>query len=186
MTYKEPYITTATNNVLDYLSNNGDLRKGEISAFRSSIDLTSPRMTKLYPIIFRYLTTSLSGNGIPSYSEIALFTAIQTYSYLQQGQNHTIFDKENQLNFFKALKKASYTNSKIKDSVDKRVNNLLSSVNNIKTVQNSLRQIIHLAKADLAKFNINYGNLAYELYLMQFSSENAKRISLKWGQDYYA
>lgn len=184
-------IATITNRCILRLYNNGSPNKATLSSLRTSNSVISKKATTVWPLLFELMPErQLSRNGKPTYAEIAVFTSLRAYAIYQQGQENPvfvdIFDKDSDYNsarLFRVLSKLRL-DEKIREGLDRRVKAVLAS-SNIDFVCRSLIHLIDILKSNQKAAKIDFAHLALDLYDYQFGYENARRICLRWGQDYF-
>ncbi|KRK14789.1 CRISPR-associated protein [Lacticaseibacillus casei DSM 20011 = JCM 1134 = ATCC 393] len=84
---------------------------------------------------------------------------------------------------FKALSMLR-TRADSKTAIDRRVRQALA-LTNYEAVVNALGSLIGIVKATKLPLKLDYAQLAEDLYWFQMSYEQASRVRLRWGQDYY-
>lgn len=182
-------ISGVTKRVILQLYQNGHPDKAILVGFRDSTSITDYKARVTWPILFKLLDEDmLSQSGKPTYAEVAIFSAVHFYAQHQQGQQTLVsadsWDNDNgALTLFKAL---ALMRQSEKDQVrlDRRVATLLSMTNITGTI-NALARIIAIVKAQNRSIKIDYPALAADLYRYQLSFEQARRVAVRWGQDYY-
>lgn len=148
--------------------------------FKTVQSFDDPRSTAIWPIVFHYLSKDqLSKNGIPSYSENALFYA--GHLYAMSGQTVTQERDELKLDsFFKALALSDPAN----DTLAKRVQLSFKTVS-FESMMLSLSQFQRIMQKNNTRL-IDYGQLAQDLYNMQFNYDSYLQVIRKWSQDFFA
>lgn len=144
---------------------------GVLQTLRSSTQLA--QATNAFGILFRYLSEKdLSVTGTPTYMENAVFLTAHYFAILNQAQKVP----EGETSLFKALGR------KANDALDRRVNNVFYAANSFPSVVNQLNHLVPIVKQSL--HDLDYKQLAYDLYQLQFGSDAASRVIIRWGQDY--
>ena len=145
---------------------------GVLQTLRSSTQLA--QATNAFGILFRYLSEKdLSTAGTPTYMENAVFLTAHYFAILNQAQK--VPDGETSL--FKALGRNH------KSSLPSRgVSNVFYAVHSFPSVVNQLNRLVSIVKPSL--HNLDYKQLAYDLYQLQFGGDSASRVIIRWGQDY--
>lgn len=173
------------NYYLKYLYNSGHKRSKELAAFRSSLNINDPRMVKYYAKLFGNMPkTFLSTSGTPTYAENAIFLATKCYAILQQSNDNCAYNSNSDKTLFKVLHNLRL-DPQLQSGLDRRVNNVLQTVNSFAYVQSALPQLIRILKSNTNGLSINFTELALDLYKMQFTNQSAQQIILLWGQQYY-
>ena len=144
---------------------------GVLQTLRSSTQLA--QATNAFGILFRYLSEKdLSTAGTPTYMENAVFLTAHYFAILNQAQKVP----EGETSLFKALGKQADT------ALDRRVNNVFYAVNSFTSVVNQLNHLVSIVKPSV--HDLDYKQLAYDLYQLQFGGDAASRVIIRWGQDY--
>lgn len=186
-----PNIATIANRCILRLYNDGSLNKAALSSLRTSNSVVSKKATAIWPLLFELMPERLlSKNGKPTYGEIAIFTSLRAYAVYQQGKENPafvdIFRRDydyNSARLFRVLSRLRQDET-IREALDRRVEAVLAS-SNIDFVCRSLIHLIDILKSNQNITKIDFAHLALDLYGYQFSYEGARRISLRWGQEYF-
>ena len=183
------HVSKAITAIVYRLYNNGDFDKAALAKLRTANSILSRDATAIWPLIFEKIEDKqdLSQSGEPSYAENAIFTALKAYAIYQQGTDENVFmhssDYKENISLFKAL--ASLRNNPdFTNSLDRRIGNVLTGPN-YQSIENSITHLIKILKAQNRHPKIDFSQLGEDLYRYQFSSESARQVTLKWGQDYY-
>lgn len=185
-------IRSDTQRVIERLYNNGDLNLGALASLRNSNSIASRKAANVMPILFSEIKEKsvLSKDGSPTYGENAIFTALRCYAIYQQGNRDTcVFKKEEKTDEESGIKFCAALASlrqdeKIREALDRRMQVLLTA-NNFSSVNNTIIRLLQILKGHNRSLKIDFADLAGDLYVMQFSNESARRICLKWGEQYY-
>ena len=205
----ENKIYKATSICIDRLFNSGNIDKAALANLRNSKSLNDSYAIIVWPIIFEAINKAykhaskeeinqvLSQNGAPTITETAIYTALCCYAIFQQGTDQKVYgsireenESERGQNLFSALRKISGLTSKmddaIKTSLDRRVDMTLAMTNSTSII-NSVVHLLRIlkSKSNNVQVKIDFAQLASDLFFMQLNRANARKISLKWGQDYY-
>lgn len=177
-------ISKITNNIIENrLYDNGNFDKGALASLRGSNSLLSKKATAVMPIMLSKLPkNSLSVDGTPTYAENAVFTALRCYAIYQQGNDHYVNGFSSK-SIFEALAQLSQ-NDDLRDALDRRMSILLGSTN-FNGVSNSIIHLLQILKSHDRNQTLNFASLAQDLYNFQFSFENARKVCLRWGRQYY-
>lgn len=182
-------ISSITAKVIHQLWNNGKPNKGELAALRNSRHITDRNMTIVWPILFNAMKEKdLSKNGLPTYSEKAIFAALHCFAIYQQGNDGTLIyesagrDKEGKALFF-ALQLLRQDQVRQK-AIDRRVQTILGN-SSFESIENSIYHLVQILKSNFPKEKIDFAQLASDFYAFQFSAETARQVCLMWGQQYY-
>ncbi|AZN76156.1 CRISPR-associated protein CasB [Lactobacillus acidophilus] len=180
-------IAKITNSIIeDKLYDNGRFDKGALANLRGSRSLLSKKATAVMPIILSELPKNdLSVDGTPTYAENAVFMALRCYAIYQQGNDHYVngSSSDSSKSIFEALAKLSQTDD-LRDALDRRMSILLGSTN-FNSVSNSIIHLLQILKSHDRNQTLNFALLSRDLYDFQFSSENARKVCLRWGRQYY-
>ena len=180
-------IKVATEGIIRNLHKREGNDKAILAAARNSNSILSKQATKVWPIIFSQLDEKdLADKSVPTYAEIAVFATLRCYALFEQG-NDDVRDREydpaHSVSLFRALA-ALRSDDRIKDGLDRRVKNLLSTTN-LESVTKSLASLVKILKSNNSKVELDYGSLANDLKNFQYSFESARKVSIKWGRDYF-
>lgn len=147
--------------------------------FKTVQSFDDPRSIAIWPVVFHYLSKDqLSKNGTPSYSESAMFYA--GHLYAMSGQTATQESDAIKLSpFFKALALSDPLN----DTLAKRVQLSFKTVS-FESMVLSLSQFQRIMQKNNPKL-IDYGQLAQDLYNMQFNYDSYLQVIRKWSQDFF-
>lgn len=180
-------IRFATEQIIRNLHQREGNDKAILAALRNSNSILSRQAATVWPLLFAEMSKDeFSSNGMPTHQEIAVFTALQCYAHFEQGNDvirESDYDTKNSISLFRALA-ALRRDDRIKDGLDRRVKNLLSSTN-LQSVTKSLISLTRILKSNNSTANIDYGDLARDLNNFQFSFESARKVAIKWGRDYF-
>lgn len=189
-------IVKITNNVIKQIYNGGSLNKGLLSNLRNSTSINDRYATKLWPLIFSEVQNDkiLSNTGKPTPGEIAIYTSLRCYAIMQQGTEEQVFGiinvDENVQSLFSALsqlnKQMNKNDESARTSLDKRVDATLAMANAASVINSILHlvRILH-SQNNVENIKINFGQLANDLYFFQMSRSQARKVALRWGQNYY-
>lgn len=187
MAYEIEQITNKI--ILRELYQNGHPNKAVLAGLRNAATMTSQRAQIVWPLLMPYLNDQqLSRDGTPTYAETAIYTAIRFYAIHQQGTEASVYgaaggDKADGRQFFSALA-VMRGNADTRVALDRRVQPLLATTN-VASVINSLSHLVSILKANSRTQKIDYAWLAQDLYNLQLSYEQANRVRLRWGQQYF-
>lgn len=177
---QQHWLYQNTQNFLDYIHDPNNQHRDLLAALRYSQNINDYHMNSVYPVFFRYLPEkALSTNGTPTYAENALFLAMHLNAIYVQG-NHPL-DGSN-MSLFKAL---SFLRQypQIQTALDARVSMLLQT-NTFKSLEIALSGLIRILKQH-SNSKVDFAALAKDVYQFQFSYQSAKKVLLRWAQDYY-
>ncbi|WP_225047267.1 type I-E CRISPR-associated protein Cse2/CasB [Lacticaseibacillus kribbianus] len=187
----------AATGMLHVLAAGGTSSGAILSALRGASSLASPRAQAVWPLMLgRMPAALLSRTGEPTRSEVAIFTALRLYALAQQGrttggyvpvargsQTAETEAAPSGVTLFTALRKAKGTLPSA-EALDRRVQAVLGATS-FAAVQDGLTHLVTILKATKAMPAIDYAQLAGDLASFQISFEQASRVRLRWGQDYY-
>ena len=181
-------VRRATARIINELWNNGNPNKAALAGLRNSQTINSRQAVSVWPLMFSAMEqSSLSRNGRPTKEEKAIFTALRCFAVYQQG-NDTLMasSSDNNVNGQVTLSRLR-KDDHVRNSLDRRVQAMLVT-NNFDAVTNSLAHLTPILKGQGGKQPIDFADLAQDLYNYQghFGTSNgARRIALKWGQQYF-
>ncbi|MFC6261439.1 type I-E CRISPR-associated protein Cse2/CasB [Levilactobacillus fujinensis] len=186
-------VKKATSRIINTLYRDGNPDKAVLAGLRNAPTITSHRAEMVWPVIMTNLDKnqlSHAKDGTPTSEEVAVYTAIRFYAIHQQGNNDSLVyasvHSENPKGetFFGALGKLR-GNEDLRVAMDRRVQPLLATTN-VSGVINSLSHLVSILKSHSSAQRIDYALLAQDLYGLQRSYEQASRVRLRWGQQYYS
>ncbi|KRM87628.1 type I-E CRISPR-associated protein Cse2/CasB [Lacticaseibacillus thailandensis] len=190
-------VAGPTSRIITALYNDGAINRAALAGLRSAPTLNSPQAQVAWPIIMQYMSSNqLSHNGVPTYAEVAIFTAVKLYAQMQQGATGrgdkvpSVFgshyaENEHQRGqrFFECLARMRQ-NPDAQVALDRRVRVALSTTS-VEGLIHSLTGLNAIIKSTLDHPRIDYADLASDIYAFQFSFESANRVHLHWGQSYF-
>ncbi|WP_261810833.1 type I-E CRISPR-associated protein Cse2/CasB [Levilactobacillus humaensis] len=176
--------------IIHSIYRDGAADKATLANLRNAPTVTSQRAQKVWPLLMANLSEQqLSKNGVPTREEVAVYTAIRFYAIYQQGnQTACVYapargkDAKGQM-LFGALGNLR-GNEDLRVAMDRRVQPLLATTN-VAGVINELSHLISILKSHGNNQQIDFAQLAQDLYWLQVSYEQASRIRLLWGQQYF-
>lgn len=183
-------VLSSIDGIILALYNNGNINKSALASLRASNSINSRHMTEIWPIFFRYIPKEdLSRNYRPSYTEIAVFTAVRCFVIYQQGKSDCTYDKSygseaTGITFFKALADLR-KDDQVKEALDRRVQALLAT-SNVESVVNGIIHTLQILKSHNKHLVIDFAQLGQDIYHFQFDSNAARETCLKWGEEYFA
>lgn len=187
MTYE---IESATAKIINTLYRDGNPNKAVLASLRSAATMTSQRGQAVWPIMMANLDQKyLSRTGVPTRAENAVYAAIRFYAIHQQGkESQSVYGPANGeqaegVQLFTALANLR-KREEVRVALDRRVQPLLATTN-ADSVINSLSHLVQILKADNWQQKIDYARLAQDLYGLQANYEQATRVRLRWGQQYF-
>ncbi|AVK61551.1 type I-E CRISPR-associated protein Cse2/CasB [Lactobacillus sp. CBA3605] len=180
-------IATTTARIIKTLYRNGEPNKAVLADLRSAATVTSQRAQGVWPIMMANLERyQLSRDGVPTSAEVAVYAALRFYAIQQQGQTQLVYESAengNRQAFFSALAQLR-AQEETRVALDRRVQPLLATTNPTSVI-NGLAQLVKILKANDRQQKIDYAWLAQDLYGLQASYEQANRVRLRWGQQYF-
>ncbi|WP_282802295.1 type I-E CRISPR-associated protein Cse2/CasB [Secundilactobacillus kimchicus] len=187
-------IANKTRQIIHVLYNSGNINKAGLAYLRQSKSMTSPKAMMVLPDFMRFMDADMiSQSGELTRAEVAVFTAVRLYAFHQQSKDVSVYgpvntntnDSEEPLGkqIFTVLRELR-KNLKTRQALDGRVQQILGATN-IASVNNSLNQLIRIIKSADLSIPIDYGLLARDLFDFQMSYEQANRVRLRWGQQYF-
>lgn len=179
-------IETTTTQIISHVWNNGSPDKAILAALRDSNNILSRKATTVWPMMLSAMDKrDLSYNGKPTIAEIAIFAALRSFATYQQAQEQLMFASinNNGKNLLSGLAQLR-NDERTRKALDRRVQAMLVSTN-VESVINSIYRLVAILKAHKLYLKIDFAQLSQDLYFYQLSYENARRTTLKWGQEYY-
>lgn len=184
-------IISETDSIIRQLYRKGGdtIRKDILAGLRAGKDVTSQRAHIFWPVMMENLSSEYLASNGPTFEENAVYSAVKLYAIHQQGNDELVYasKKEEGNAFFEALKKVRISkqqNNIDTKSFDRRIQLLLATTN-FGSLVNSLAQIEKIGKTN--GFNkVDYSQLAQDLLYFQYSYENANKVLLKWGREYFS
>ncbi|WP_407887801.1 type I-E CRISPR-associated protein Cse2/CasB [Levilactobacillus sp. N40-8-2] len=186
-------LKTATGRIIQTLYREGHPDKAILAGLRNAPTITSQRAQAVWPILMANLDEyqlSQREDGVPTSEEVAVYTAIRFYAIYQQGNNESpvyapAWGKDAEgVTLFGALGNLR-GNDDLRIATDRRVQPLLATTN-VTGVINGLTHLVSILKANSGLQKIDFAALAQDLYWLQGSYEQASRIRLRWGQQYFS
>lgn len=152
-----------------------------LAALRNSAGRPISEAEDVWPILFENMPVSfLSRNGIPTFQENAIFSALQLYAMSRQGSSENVTaDGSYKGNMGRSL--AAGRHSGDSQAIDRRFNTMVSA-EDYDGFTYHLRQLFKLVKAK-CQTTVNFGGLADDLYHYQLG--NKEKVCFKWAQGYY-
>lgn len=174
-------IYSKTTRIIHELWGQGNPDKAALSTLRTTKSINDPKANAIWPYLFKTLEKAdLSRTGRPTYAENAVYTALQAYAILQQSNDQPNFGKTKVFNALGQLRLDEH----VQKGLDRRAQ-LVFGNNTYDSLTKALLQLIHLLKSHQKTVQLDFGQLAQDLYYFQFNRELARKITLKWGQQYY-
>ncbi|WP_057876527.1 type I-E CRISPR-associated protein Cse2/CasB [Liquorilactobacillus aquaticus] len=188
----ENSIVISVNNILCNLYRNGNINKAVLASARHAVSMASPQAQSVWPVMMAELQKPmLSQNGEPTYAEIATYAAVRLYAIHQQSTDTCVYsssfnqynEKPEGLSLFAALASLRQIED-ARVALDRRVQPLLATTN-VNSVINSLTHLVAILKVSQRTCKIDYARLADDLFHFQMSYEQANRVRLNWGRQYF-
>lgn len=185
---KNQTVYSATTDIIYSIFNPVRPNKAVLAALRKSNSILDYSAEPVKAVMFQKLDPRfLSPDGTPTYAQNAIFIALKAFAIFQQGQKTlvqgSVFKKEG-LPLFTVFGKVRIQTLKSKVALDRRVDITLAT-QNFKTMCVEMFSVEKIVKAQKFKFKVDFGLLASDLYKMQFDQASARKIALKWGQQYF-
>jgi CRISPR system Cascade subunit CasB len=120
------------------------------------------------------------GTGEASYPEKAVYTAIALYAAHIQGKEQSMH--ADGVSFGTAVGELVLPDESNLDAVKRRFNSAVTSTDLTELAWHA-RGLIQLIKGADIKFD--YPRFAKDLFNFQLSADNANRVRLRWGEDFY-
>lgn len=172
---------------------NGNINKAVLASARHAVSMVSPQAQSVWPIMMAELQKPmLSQNGEPTYAEIATYAAVRLYAIHQQSTDTCVYspsfnqynnEKSEGISLFAALASLRQSDD-ARAALDRRVQLLLATTN-VNSVINSLTHLVAILKVSQRTCKIDYARLADDLFHFQMSYEQANRVRLNWGRQYF-
>lgn len=180
-------IARTTSNIIRSLYDSGDVNKAVLASLRNSNSLLNKKAENVIPVLIQELPKeALSKDGTPTKEENAIFTALRCYAIYQQGNDNCVqrsLQKDGGNRICEALANLR-KDSDLQVALDRRMSILLASTT-FSSVSNSIVRLIQILKSHDRNQLIDFADLAQDLFIFQFNNENARKICLKWGEQYY-
>lgn len=186
-------VKKAASQIIYALYREGNPDKAILASLRNAPTITSHRAESVWPIIMAHLDEnqlSHAKDGAPTAEETAVYTATRFYALHQQGNQESFVyapamgkDSVGET-FFGALGKLR-GNEDLRVAMDRRIQPLLATTS-VSGIINSLTHLVSILKSHTGAQQIDYALLAQDLYQLQGSYEQASRVRLRWGQQYYS
>lgn len=174
-------IYSKTTRIIQELWSQGHPDKAALSTLRATKSINDPKANLIWPYLFNTLEKDdLSRTGQPTYAENAVYTALQAYAIMQQGNPQPSFGKTK---VFAALGQLRL-DEHVQSGLDRR-SQIIFGNNTYTSLTKTLLQLIRILKSHQPVGQLDFGQLAQDLYYFQFNRELARKITLKWGQQYY-
>lgn len=175
------------------------LRKHSIQSSRGNAELAWLRkgvgkkpgdIPKLWGILYEDMPDDFIRNiSSPTREEYSCYIALTLFAMHQQGKDikeqcmHESGIGKNSISIGKAMRKL--VNALGEDSENCILQRLeaLSTAKDIDEYAYYLRRIICLLRNQ--SIPLDYGRLAFELYLLQSDTQNSSKIKLQWARDFY-
>lgn len=183
-------IYKSTVAMIAQLYQNGNLNRVGLASFRNANSIKSPIAKNSWPLFFR----NIPAKGFSKYLDsakvqTAIFSAVHLYAIHQQGETQcvygSIYSKSDTkgVSFFQAISSLSKQPDD-RDRFDRRIQILLG-LNNIYSTINALNHLVNILKASGTNLKIDYPQMAADLYSLQKNYQEATKIHLKWGEQYF-
>lgn len=182
-------IEKTTRQIIYALYRDGNPDKAVLASLRDAVSVTSRRAQVVWPIMMANLPKNqLSRDGVPTRAEVAVYTAIRFYAIHQQSEEQLVYgpaggDMSAGTTLMSALANLR-RNEDLRTAMDRRVKPLLATTS-VTGVVNELTHLVKILKAKNENQKIDYARLAQDLYGLQASYEQANRVRLRWGQQYF-
>lgn len=174
-------VRSKTARIISELWANDNPDKGALATLRVTHNINDPRASKVWPYIFHeFEKEDLSRTGKPTYTENAVYSALQCYAIYQQSNDQYLFGKTKVFNMLGKIRQ----NEDLQNGLDRRAQIVFTNTN-YTTVTKTIIQLIRIAKSNSATTPLDFGQLAQDLYYCQFNRNLAHKITLKWGEQYY-
>lgn len=183
-------IQQATSQIIFSLAGGKQIDKAALAHLRNSPSVLNPQAQHVWPLLLSALPSrELSINGMPTKAELAVFASLRMFANYQQGHDDLRYapswpkDEADGITVFSALSQMRQT-AEDQDRLDRRVGALLA-MTNLEAVVNALIHLIDILKGSKSQAQLDFARLAQDLYDFQWSFENANRVRLAWGREYY-
>ncbi|ETA73745.1 type I-E CRISPR-associated protein Cse2/CasB [Ligilactobacillus equi] len=181
-------VKYATLRAVGKIYRNGAMNKAVLADFRNATSIDKLRsQDSLEAILSSLEEEDLSVTGNPSKGEKAAFGALHLYAIAQQRQIAsalTLTKKEHDTSLFAVLGKLRYVSDELRISLDRVLKPVLTRPNYEMAVR-ELSHALKIAKQHVQNMNIDFAQLAGDLYYMQYSLQSARKVQLLWAQKYY-
>lgn len=133
-------------------------------------------------VVSRIPEDFLSKGSAPSREEWAIYLSLTLFALHQQGHDITIHCmNSDEGSFGSSLRQIAIGDANAKERIAKRLKAFGVS-HDMNEAGYYLRQMIQLLRS--AGVRVNYGELAKDLYVFQYT-DGKQKVFLKWGQDFY-
>ena len=183
-------IRRVTARIIRQIWSDGAYDKAILATLRSSNSILSRNAITVWPLLLSNMEKEeLSYDGKPTYAERAVFAALRCYAIYQQGKNNDHFvyapagknsDGQELFAVLSVLRKTE----EMQKALDRRVQTVLGN-SNVDSVLNIIYHLVAILKGKSPQAIIDFAQLSQDLYYFQLSSELARQVCLKWGQQYY-
>ena len=161
-----------------------NLKRAELAELRRGIGHIPGDIPKLWGAFLTDLPEELYGkDGEVSHAEWAIYTALTMFALHQQG--HDVWMHEENKRFGCAVRELAPANNDEDDGV-KRIRsrfNCIATAADMLEMANHLRGMVRLL-SDGKGIQLDYVELACDMYDYALSSESRSRVRLRWGQDF--
>jgi len=188
MTYE---VQQTASRIIGSLYRDGNPDKAILAGLRNAPTITSRRAQGAWPLIMENLDKKYLSHdkyGTPTAAEVAVYTAIRFYAIHQQGKEMCMYaptagDNPEGSTLFDALA-ILRKNEEKQVALDRRVQPILATASLTKVI-NDIAHLISIIKDGEKTIKIDYAWLAQDLYGLQGNYEQANRVRLHWGEQYY-
>lgn len=187
-------VKEVTSRIIHALYRDGTPDKAILSSLRNAPTIVSHGAENVWPILMANLDEnqlSHDEDGTPTPEEVAVYTAIRFYAIQQQGNRDSFVyasagsrDAKGKT-LFGALSTLRGNEESHVSSTTHRVQVLLATTS-VAGVINGLSHLISILKSHNGAQKIDYAWLAQDLYALQCGYDQASRVRLRWGQQFYA
>lgn len=161
-----------------------NLKRAELAELRRGIGHIPGDIPTLWGAFLTDLPEELYGkDGEVSHAEWAVYTALTMFARHQQG--HDVWMHEENKRFGCAVRELAPVNNDGDDDL-KRIRsrfNRIATASDMLEMANHLRGMVRLL-SDGKGIQLDYVQLACDIYDYALSSESRSRVRLRWGQDF--
>ena len=161
-----------------------NLKRAELAELRRGIGHIPGDIPTLWGAFLTDLPEELYGkDGEVSHAEWAIYTALTMFALHQQG--HDVWMHEENKRFGRSVRELAPVNNDGDDDL-KRIRsrfNRIATASDMLEMANHLRGMVRLL-SDGKGIQLDYVQLACDMYDYALSSESRSRVRLRWGQDF--
>lgn len=157
--------------------------RAQLAQLRKGVGKQPGDMPELWGTLFSEMPEELmSKNGEPTSGEEAIYIALTTYAWHQQGKDMREQNMHKQgISLGQALAGLASEDADDKERIGKRLK-MFATASNINVAARHLLGLVSLLNSE--NIGMDYARLAVDLYGLQ-DKDDAHKVRLIWGQDFY-